>query len=188
MTIKKICKQCKKEFEAFVHKNRKYCCRRCYEKAKIQLALIEMKCDFCGKLFIRKKCEMKKRKMKFCNPTCAQRFISLQKRNLKTRPENYIYVIDEKIKIECPECKKERIVGVRGRELVKSNLCWLCSRSEKERRIKSRISMLELWENGNIYEKSLGTRLFKNQELNKLDKKLIKAYFLLFKIRRSING
>lgn len=71
MKIKKICKQCGKEFEPWPgdENTAKYCSRNCYYESRKTGKTI--KCDICGREIYKMNCELIKNKINYCSFKCA---------------------------------------------------------------------------------------------------------------------
>ncbi|MBW2006413.1 MAG: hypothetical protein JRI72_17830 [Deltaproteobacteria bacterium] len=69
-----ICSYCKEAFfvPAFTTDQvGLYCSHKCFEKARTLSAMVEVRCEVCGKLFKRKKGDIRKRKVVFCSRACS---------------------------------------------------------------------------------------------------------------------
>lgn len=78
------CKNCEKEFISF-HKNKKYCCDKCRNEAKLKeqrSAWHDIKCEYCNKIFQTKKDE------KYCSKKCEDNANKQTKRKRKIQSEN----------------------------------------------------------------------------------------------------
>lgn len=84
--IEKQCKCCNKTFKTY-HKDKKYCCKKCSNKAMQKR--INCTCDYCGVEFKRIESEVKKNKNHYCSKECKYASVYWDKHDIDILKKYY---------------------------------------------------------------------------------------------------
>ena len=164
MKIKKICKQCGKEFEVtsynFKSKRKKYCSLQCrYNSQKGWKLPRELRiCLNCGKIFYWRKATPTNTG-KYCSKKCKHELGA----HWKGRG---------KVEVKCEYCGKSMIRPLWRIEKSKNYFC------------NGKCHLNWQWENPKQIFKFYRYKLFKNMQLTELDKEIIRTRVRLFKIQK----
>ena len=137
---KRICLECNNEFDAFKHKNTRWCSKECYKKHITKDAKI-VKCNTCGTEIRRAKWQQRIKK-NYCSVECANEGFRKKKVELKCNRCNKIYYV--------PPCRTKKSKFCSTKCSALTNLDKINSRKPKHSGTKPELEFMEILDELNI--------------------------------------